>query len=221
MFNFKHWLPQGVVVWGVTSLLALVGGSVLTFLKLHNSEWATPLLYGFAVFFMVIVTGALLTAVSLLPRVRTRISVKNVEFNVRKWLDTLRASVKNASTPDTFFRLEVQLPAGGHVIIGRPRNGGLTESIVVRADIVNEQSVPEDIKNASKESGDRLAELIKLELARAKVGYVGLQIPITQQFAIFRNTPISDHLSEDIFLRAVFDVEAAINDPCPRFFYQS
>jgi hypothetical protein len=96
-------------------------------------------------------------------------------------------------------------------MVGRSRID-FTEHIIIRANIVNASNMPDELKRASQEDNSRLVELIKLELARARIGYSGLQIPVTaQDFDIFKSIPINDHLDEDSFMRAVFDIEAAIN----------
>jgi hypothetical protein len=209
MFSGR-WFSEKFAEWAITGILGIVGAAVLTFLKLHQSVWATPLLYGVAGAFMVWICGGVFIAVSRIPRFRTQVTVNNVEDRVRKWLDGAGASVKNDLTPDAFFRLTAQLQGGGRIIVGRPR-AGLTEHVVFRAEIITPNNAPKELTDASKSDQDRLLDLIKLELARAKVGYSGLTIPLNDCFAIFKSVRISDYLHEDTFLSALWDVEAAIN----------
>ena len=56
----------------------------------------------------------------------------------------------------------------------------------------------------------RMRDEIRLELARAKVGYSGIKIPL-ENFAIFKRIPINDALTEDSFIAKLEEVEAALN----------
>jgi hypothetical protein len=49
-----------------------------------------------------------------------------------------------------------------------------------------------------------------LQLARAKVTYSGLELPITT-VAIIKRIPITDSLTEDAFIDKLEDVEAAMH----------
>jgi hypothetical protein len=206
----RRFFSETFAKWIVTGILGLAGGAVLTFLKLHQSLWAAPLLYGTAGAFMIWICGGVLIAVSRIPRMRTKVTVGNIEQTVRDWLDTAGCSVKRDDIQETFFRFTVVMAGGSTLLIGRPRRG-LTDHVLVRGDILNENSIPKEFQNAALDDQERLIELIKLELARARVGYFGLALPITQQFAISKNIRITDFLREEDFLRAVFDVEAAVH----------
>src|ERR1700722_19308196 len=70
MFD-KRWFSDKVAEWVVTGILTLIGGGVLAFLKLHQSTWTGPVLYGAAGAFMVWVCCAAFIAVSRIPRKST------------------------------------------------------------------------------------------------------------------------------------------------------
>ncbi len=206
----RRWFSERFAEWTVTGIFGLIGGAVLTFLRLNHSVWASPLLYGFAAACMIWACGALFIGVSRLPRLRTKVTLGNIEDNIRRWLDRSGCSVKTDSIPEAFFRLVAQLPGGTAVLIGRPRTG-LIHQVLIRASVINEQSIPKELQDATKEEQERLLELIRLELGRAKVGYFGLAFPVNQQFSIGKDIGITDHLSEEEFMRAVWDVEAAVH----------
>lgn len=206
----KRWISEKVAEWIITGLLGVTWATVLTSLKLHESSWAVPLMYGTGALCMTFVCGGLYIAISRIPRLRTKVTTANVEGNIRNWLDRSGCSVKTDSAQETFFRFCVQLPSGSTVLIGRPR-AGLVDHVIVRANIVDEKTVPKELQSASLAEQERLLGLIKLELARARVGYFGLSIPVSQQFSIGKNVRITDYLSEEDFMRAVWDVEAAVH----------
>ena len=60
-----------------------------------------------------------------------------------------------------------------------------------------------------EEKVNRILLEIKLELARAKVGYGNLVFPVTN-FYIFKRVPINEHLSEDALIAKMEEVEAAL-----------
>lgn len=97
------------------------------------------------------------------------------------------------------------------VTLGRPRSTNFNADLVIVADIANEKTELPQVKNASVRDQERLLALIDLELARARVGYFGLKIPFAQQFSINKHIRISDYLNEEEFMRALWDIEAAVN----------
>lgn len=175
----KRWISEKVAEWIIAGLLGFAWATVLTSLKLYESSWATPLMYGTGALCMTFVCGGLYIVISRIPRLRTKVTMANVESNVRNWLDRSGCSVKTDPTQETFFRFCVQLPSGSTVLIGRTR-AGLLDHVIVRANIVDEKAVPNELKNALLPQQERLLDIIKLELARARVGYFGLTIPLNQ-----------------------------------------
>ena len=206
----KKWVTQKIGEWVFFGLLGLGWATVLAWLKLDHSALAAPLLYGSAGACMVWVAGSLYIAISRIPRLRTRVTVDNIEHNVRAWLDRSGCSVKSDPAPETFFRLSVQSPGGCILSIGRPRSG-LIEHVLIHAPIANEKTGLRELQDAPKEEQARLLELVKVELARARVGYFGLAIPLNQQFSVGKSVRITDSLDEEEFNRALWDVEAAVN----------
>lgn len=206
----RKWIVEKVGEWAFFGILGLGWAVVLAWLKLDHSALAAPLLYGSAGACMTWVAGGLYIAISRIPRLRTRVTIDNIEQNIRAWLDQSGFSVKSDSVPETFFRLSAQSPGGCALSIGRPR-AGLIEHVVIHAPIANEKTVLKELQDAAKYEQARLLELVKVELARAKVGYSGLSFPVVQQFTVGKSVPITDSLNEEAFIRAVWDVEAAVN----------
>ena len=159
---------------------------------------------------MVWLCGGVLIAVSRIPQMRTKVTAANIEQTVRDWLDKAGCSVKRDDVPETFFRFTATLLGGTIILIGRAR-AGLSDHVIIRGDIVNENTIPKEFAAAPLADQERLIELIKLELARARVGYAGLGFPISQQFSISKSVRITDSLKEEDFMRALWDVEAALH----------
>jgi hypothetical protein len=206
----KKWVAEKISEWAFFGLIGLGWAAVLAWLKLDHSALAAPLLYGSAGACMVWVAGGLYIAISRIPRLRTRVTVDNIEQNVRAWLDQSGFSVKSDTVPETFFRLSAQAPGGCIFSIGRPRSG-LIDHVLIHAPIANEKTVLKEMQDAPKDEQTRLLELVKVELARARVGYFGLSFPLSQQFSVGRSVRITDSLNEEAFIRAVWDVEAAVS----------
>lgn len=208
--SVKSWLSDKIAEFVMTGLLGAAWAVVLAFLKLHRSVWAAPLLYATAGAFMLWIGGVAWIAASRIPKLRTKVTSRNIEGYVRNWLDNSGSAVKSVPVPEAFFRFEAKLPGGTKVLVGRPRVG-LTEHVLIRADIVNDKNIPRELKEASQKDQERLQELIKLELARAKVGYFGLNLPVDRQFSVQTNVRITDYLNEETFMRAVWNIEAALH----------
>lgn len=154
-------------------------------------------------------------AVIALKRIPKRLpcpSGDNIEDYVRTWLDKYGFTVTRDPSTPTYFRYRVKLPAPDNeqLTIFRMRNE-TPEYIQVYTDLglkgedgvrILSQFTNEEINNVIYE--------IKMELARAKVGYSGLVIPPTD-FKIFRRVLIHSGLKETDFFSAIMDVEAAIH----------
>lgn len=190
-------------------MVVVVGGATTTLLARYLSNWATPALYGLAGSALLSVTIVALKAIARLPRRRPVTDLENIESEVHRWLDNFRVTVKNDPITEAYFRFIVTLDSGTKVVVGRPR-GELSGYILVRGEVI---LGPEDQKMIAALSQDEVADLLlelRLELARAKVGYSGLALPI-DTIAIFKRIPISEALTEDAFFNKLEEVEAALN----------
>lgn len=206
---FKHWFSQGVAVWIVTATVATAGGALLTYLQLHSSEWARPLMFGFVGFCAIFLVGVSIRISLTMPKKEPHVTVKNIQTELREWLDRMRVAVTSNPQPETFFRFDIRM-SGKTFLIGRSRLDH-ADKLIIRSEIVHKDNVPQGIVKSQPDEVQRLANMIRLELARQKVGYMGLTFPVAETFAIQQSISIDERLTEKVFLRTLFDVEAATN----------
>jgi hypothetical protein len=136
----------------------------------------------------------------------------NIEEYVRSWLDNHRLTVTKDPSPTTYFRYRVRLapPDNEDLTIFRMRDEN-PDYIQVYTDMGLKGEQWEQItKRFSNEEINRIIFDIKIELARARVGYSGLVIP-PENFKVFKMVPINPALKESDFFSAIAEVEAAIH----------
>lgn len=137
---------------------------------------------------------------------------KNIEGYVRKWLDSYGLTVTRDPSEATCFRFRVQLPPPDkeNLTVFQMRNE-TPEYVLIYADMGLKGEVGEQILNTfTQREINQIIYDIKLELARAKVGYSGLCVPPTD-FQIFRRLLIHPGLKESDFFSAIGEVEAAMH----------
>jgi len=208
-------MADGWIEWGksvgqgilTTIVLALIPGAVVTYLAHIQSVWTVPVLEGLAAALMSTAIVVAVRAWSHLPPSRVRPNPKNIESCVRSWLDNHRVSVKNDPSPETFFRLRITLNDKAMTVFRMRDESKEYVQIVADLGTHGDNKILEDLNE------DDIAQImwdIKVELARAQVGYSGLVNP-PNNFMIFRRVPIHHNLTEFIFVSMVGSVEAAMN----------
>jgi hypothetical protein len=205
----NNWFVQGLITNGAWAALVLVGGVVMTILARYASPWVGPALYGLGASVLLLIATLATKAINRLPRKRSIVGTDNVESHVRAWLDNFRTTVKNDPIDEALFRFTVTMDGGAKLLVGRLR-GDLNGYIVVRGEVTPSEEERRYLEVLPAEVLMRMRDEIRLELARAKVGYSGIKIPL-ENFAIFKRIPINDALTEDSFIAKLEEVEAALN----------
>jgi hypothetical protein len=160
----------------------------------------------------VLVAGVAVIVLKRTPKLLPCPSGDNIENHVRTWMDKYGLTVTRDPSAPTYFRYRVTLPAPDNELltIFRMRDE-MPEYIQVYTDLglKGEEGV-QILNQFTNEEINNVIYEIKMELARAKVGYSGLVIPPTD-FKIFRRVLIHSDLKETDFFSAINDVEAAIH----------
>jgi hypothetical protein len=207
----RRWIEgilQGMLA---TILLALVPAAIVTYLAKLQSIWAAPVLLGLCAWALTSIIIVAMNALRHLPPVRVLTNTDNVESNVRGWLHNFRYAIQNAPDPTAYFRFVVKTDAGVSLTIGRPK-GEFKDYIIIRHDLIRTSDDDRILGSLSDEERLRLVVEIRLELARARVGYNGLSLPLPEAgFSVFKRVPVNDTLTEDKFVSYIEDVEAAMN----------
>lgn len=192
-----------------TVLWALIPGGLVTYLAHVGSVWTIPALKGLgaAVMAVGIIFGT--KAMSRLPPRRLMPSTENIESCVRTWLDNYRVAVKNNPKPEAFFYFFITLDSGDQLIVSRIKND-YPEYVHIVAHLAATEDERKIIDQFSEYEKNQLLLNMKLELARAKVGYGGLVDP-SASFHLFRRVPIHHNLTEYTFMAMIAEVEAAVH----------
>ena len=191
------------------TLLGAVALAIATYLAQAASPFLMPFLLGIAAFCAVVVAGAAVVFLSRLPERRKIPGKKNIESCVRMWLDNHSIAVKNDPSPESYFRFRITLDDGKLLTVLRMRDQS-EDYVQILADL----GVRGDDKKLLEEfSEDEIGQIlwdVKVELARAQMGYTGLANP-PENFVIFRRVPIHHNLTEFFFVGTINSVEAAMN----------
>jgi len=197
-------IGQGILA---TIIVALIPGAIVTYLAHIQSVWTVPVLEGLGAALMCAGIVIMVRAWGHLPPIRTRPNATNIESCIHSWLDNERVSVKNDPSPESYFRLRIILNEKTMTIV-RMR-GEFEDYVQILADL----GTHGDSKWLQQFNDDEIAQMIwdvKVELARAQVGYAGLVNP-PDKFTLFRRVPIHHNLTEFIFMSMIGSVEAAMN----------
>jgi len=208
-------MANGWIEWGnsvgqgilVTIIVALVPGGIVAYLAHIQSIWTMPVLLGLGAALMSAGIVIMARAWAHLPPIRTRPNAKNIESCIHSWLDNERVSVKNDPSVGSYFRFRITLNEKTMTIV-RTR-GEFEDYVQILADL----GTHGDNKLLEQFNEDEIVKTlwdVKVELARAQVGYSGLENP-PNNFMIFRRVPIHHNLTEFIFMSMVGSVEAAMN----------
>jgi hypothetical protein len=208
--GFLGQLRPHAIWWMVEVLIVfLIPAGFLTYLEHVKSVWAAPALDGLGAGLMAVAIWAAIRGISQLPLKRIRPNSDNIESCVRDWLDSYKVSVKNDSSPESYFRLRITLDAGHLMTVVRMKDG-YSEYVQILCDLGIRGENKKLIEQFTEEEINETLLELKLELARAKVGYGGLVQP-PENFHLFRRVPIHPNLTEFFFMAMVGEVEAAAN----------
>jgi hypothetical protein len=126
---------------------------------------------------------------------------------VRTWLDNNRVSVRNDPSDTCYFRFRIEINGKNMTVLR------LKDESMGYVQVLSDLGTHGDNKSFEHLNDAEIEQAmwnIKVDLARAQVGYSGLVYP-PDSFTIFRKVPIHHNLTEFIFMSCVGGVEAAIN----------
>jgi hypothetical protein len=204
-----NWFIQGLITNGAWALLVAGGGGVVAYMAHDGSLWATPTLYGLGASTLLMIAVLCGKAIRRLPAKRPIVDLDNIEQVVRQWLDNFHTGVKNDPAPETYFRYLVTMDSGTKILVGRSGQA-LSGYLLLQCELTLSAEDQATLGKLSPEDLNELVLAVRLELARARVGYNGLVAPITT-VKLFKRVPISEALNEDSFVDKLEELEAAFN----------
>ncbi len=190
-------------------LMTLIPAAATAYLASTSSRWITPILLGLLAAALSALTLLLLRKQIGIPVKRVTPNLENIEGLVQSWLNNFRVSVKNDPVPEASFRVFATMDSGVAATIGRPR-GDFGNYIIIRSDVTPTKEELEHLNSIGNDKANLLVLDINLELARLVIGHSAIGIPL-QPFNVFKRVPITEELTEHVFIAAFEDVEAAIN----------
>jgi hypothetical protein len=191
-----EWLWQGVVSSWVAAALACAGGAVLGYLYHRRHSWATSILYGLAGSASIAVLLWTFTGNVPLFKQQPQTTIKNVETNVRTWIDKFGLTVQREINPEAHFVFTVTLPNNIKVSVRRPKELDRYIIFQSRLNISSEDQLI--LKNLSKEQTTRLIAELILEMARLNIEWDVRGEPLNS-ILLRKLVPITSGLNEDAF----------------------
>lgn len=203
----KNWLSRNrdSILAGI---FVAVVWAIVAYLFSLASALAVPIFYGGVAGAMALLCCVAVMVMRRLPS-ELPVSESNIESRVRDWLDNFRVTVKNDPSDDNYFRLQITLDGGAQMTVLRSKTGN-SEYVEVISDLGIRGEAKKLLELFTESEIAEILLEIKVELARAQVGYSGLALP-AENFRLFVRVPILPGLTEFFFMSMIGRVEAAMN----------
>jgi hypothetical protein len=198
-------ITHNVVGGIVTSAILFIAGTLWARLA---PTWRVPSLYGLSFGVGGLLIFYLVASLRRMAPIVELTTPDNIEEKVRVWLDRTNLTMKKDPTPKTYFRYIVTTDAGRKIILGRVIDES-PDYLQFRAEITTTEAEKTELREFGQNETTRLNLELQLELARAQIGYTGLNA--IDGFAIHKKIPITHALTEDQVIRCVWEMEAVLN----------
>lgn len=202
-----NWLWQGLL----TNWLAATGifclGVLLVYLKAKAPRLSSLILYGLGVCTLLTVILCAFRVIATLPQEIPEITPKNIETNIRTWLDRFELGTRRTTNADSYFMYEVKLKNNAVVVISRSKN--IDNYINFGANLEITKEIKTIMNNLKNEQVEHLVHEIILEMARYKIESM-IVLPLNNVL-LHRRVPITNNLTEDTFIERINEVGFALN----------
>lgn len=199
---------ENLVAEGIVA--ALVGGGVLVWLRKRASPWLVPICWGLGGFFVILgCFGALRIIATPLPHQIDAITTENVEAHLVQWIDAFHFSrQKLPDASDRYFTYVVTTESGGRTSVIRSRLAPFDHYLIMQTGITVDQENATRLHELSQRNSDLLIRDLRIEMARFKIGFMNIQLPLTT-ITLEKQLPITTDISEASFVQALDDVDSA------------
>ena len=186
----------------IVAIFVGIGAAVMVYL---GPTWGKPLIVGGGFALITLLVLLAIKAIRLLPQVPEPTTPENIQTRARDWLDAFSLTVTKSKPLGTHFKLEIAVN-GRNIGVLHPTDG---ESYLhffanIAPDTDDKKALA--MLNDSEKAATMVA--LKLELARARMGYLGFSL---DGFTIFKRMPIKPDLTEATFIEGVWEMEATLN----------
>lgn len=197
---------EGIVI----GFLATAVWAGIAYLIHEGYSWGPPLFYGLVAASVMVIAYFGFTLTKRIPKQKIVPSLDNIEECIRIWLDNHKVTVKNDPHPDCYFRYRITLDSGCYLTVLRSKSE-YTKYVQIYCDLgIKTEQDKKVLEQFSEKEKAQIMFDVKVELARARVGYSGLVDP-PENFQLCQRVPIYRTLTEFVFMSLVGNVEAARN----------
>ncbi len=186
----------------VIAIFVAIGGTLLTYL---GSVWAKPLLVGGGMGLLTLLILLAVKAIRAMPSLPEPTTPENIKARCLAWVEAFGLTVAMNKPAGTHFRLEVAVNSR-LIGIAHPTDG--LDYLHLFANITPDSDDKKSLSTLNEAEKAATMVALKLELARARMGYSGLSL---DGFTIFKKMPIKPDLSEATFIEGIWEMEAMIN----------
>jgi hypothetical protein len=189
---------------------AITGGAVLAWIKQRRPSWLPAVYVGLGGGVVILIgAGALRVISTPIPRQPDIVTVDNVEAHLNQWIDAFHYSRRKLpDAQDSFFNYVITNTYGRSLNISRLRQSPFDRYLVMSAGVTVGPEHTAKLGKLSKPDADLLVRDLRIEMARYKIGFANISIPLTT-IGVEKDIPITTTLSEDTFLQATNDVDSA------------
>jgi hypothetical protein len=202
------WLWQGVATNLISAGVIAVLGIALGIIKVKWPSVGNPALYAVVSMALLSVIYFAFTGRGVLSREAPKTTPKNVETNIRTWLDAFGLSVKKESDPLFIFLYTITLRNDTPIAVGRPKD--TDHYLVFRADLSLSPEHVTMVNQLDQEHSAMMIRELNLELARAKIGYALIGPPL-KLIRMVKQVPITSTLNEHVFATLLNEMDSTVS----------
>jgi hypothetical protein len=188
---------------------ALVVGGVITWLKDRGARWLIPSYWGLGGAAMVLVAFSALRVIAIpVPKPVEAITADNLESHVRDW--SLSSHLGVRKLPDNpneyYFAFALTNLYGRTSVVSRLHQPPGDAYLQIQASVTLGQDDMRRLHALSQVDTVTLVRELQIEMARAKMGFEGLGMPLTI-VTVKRPLPITGDVTSAAFIQALDDVD--------------
>lgn len=181
---------------------------VSTFYSRFGPTWERPIINGLVTMAVVASLFLSLRAVLTLPSARLRTTPKNVGAKVLGWLHNFNLIVQTfPEDSDCHFFIVVTTEAGKKVAIYRKKEV-LSDYLTFQSTVTQNEETKKAVEGFSDEEKMEVILYLKLELARAVIGYQSTNM--LEGYTMFKKLPITESLTEAQVINTVWEMESMV-----------
>ena len=200
---------SGLAINLVSNVISVAVGAIVTYLSHDGSTWIKPVLAGGFAWLLTFCSLLAIRISRTFPVKVTPLNADNVQQRIRDWLDKFNMTVKNETDDQSHFLFTVTTDGGAKVCIRRFK-GNFSDYITVTGLITVDEESRATFAGFTEDEKTAAHLAIKLELARAVMGY-RTENGVLDDITIFKRVPITPSLNEEEVFKLVWEIEAMLN----------